>query len=143
MNLTLPTWLNRERLGWLLVVSAALFGGMYLQKNGLPIQIPGVTAPAVATKAVTAGTYFYEKDQGGIPEEVAAAGSALNEKGIKFTFQEIDTKNGLGNIPAQYAVSSPLAVKVGLPCAVFMSNNTPVRVVKAPTTMQQILEGAK
>lgn len=111
-----------------------------------PEVIPEVkpVPPVAPVVKVTAATYVYEKNDTAIPSQVMAGLNRLNrEQGIIATAYEIDTKNGLGNVPKQYQVSAAAAVKNGLPALVVMAGDVELRTVKAPTTEQQVMEAAK
>lgn len=101
--------------------------------------VPSIIAPA----NVTAVTYIYEKDAGGIPPAVSAALGELNAAGIRATTFEEDTLDASGQVPEQYKLALPAAREAGLPSLVVMSGETVVRVVKQPTTKEAVLEASK
>lgn len=125
--------MNDQDASWtwiaLLIVAYLLIGG-------------GGDNPLSPSKP-TAATYFYEKDSGGIPPAVGEGISKLNEQGIRATTFEEDTTNANQQIPKQYAVSLPAAREAGLPALVVMAGEKVVRTVKAPTTVEQVIEAAK
>lgn len=132
--------MNRSSLmgiGWLILAVWIMFAnGTISLPDWLPI--PSIVSPVTATAA----TYIYEKDNGGVPPAVSAGLSELNAKGITATTFEEDTVDGSGQVPDQYKVSLPAAREVGLPALVVMAGETVKRVVKAPTTMEQVVEAA-
>lgn len=142
MTITLPSFpkLASEHFTWLLVALLSFAGGHYVGKHGLP-SIGGIVAPA--TVKVTAATYFYEKNSGGVPPPVTAALSTLNGQGITATSHEIDATNPSGKVPKQYEVSLPAAVKAGLPVLVVMAGDKVLRTVPKPTTAKEVEEAAK
>lgn len=91
------------------------------------------------TKKVS-GVYIYEKDQGGVPPEVAASLNVLNAKGIMATDMEEDTVNGEGETPAQYRDALRLAREVGLPAFVVTDRLGNLRAFRNPKTQEDILE---
>lgn len=114
---------------------------------------PGPVVPPVTTDAPTMATYVYEKDMTAVSPEVMAALNMLNRgqrlgwkpgdplKGkLLSTAFEDDTRNGNGEIPPQYKVAHSAASTAGLPALVIQAGNKVLRVVKAPTTAQQVLE---
>lgn len=97
-------------------------------------------APTVATAA----TYVYEKDQTAVPSDVQLGLNKLNrERKIVATLFEEDTIDGDGDVPDQYKVPLAAAQQAGLPSLVVTNGATVVRVVKAPTTEQQVLEAVQ
>jgi hypothetical protein len=102
---------------------------------------PSIIAPAKATAA----TYVYEKDQGGIPPAVASALDTLNRRTppVSATPFEQNTTDGTGDTPEQYKLPLEAAKKAGLPALVVMADKTVIAVVKAPTTVEQVLEAVK
>jgi hypothetical protein len=98
---------------------------------------PGPTLPA------TAVTYVYEKDTTPIPSAVMAGLNRLNrEKKLLATLHEIDTTDGTSEIPDQYKVAVAAAKEAGLPALVVTAGSVVVKVVKAPTTVEQVWEAA-
>jgi len=132
-----------KTIGLALIALACLvaFGpavGGYLP--GLP-SLPSIIAPA---NQVTAVTYVYEKDSGGVPSGVLVALDRLNrENKILATAFEDDTLNGSGETPAQYKIALAAANEAGLPALVVQADSKVVRVVKAPNTDSQVLEAAR
>lgn len=110
-----------------------------------PDEIPTVPAPGPTTPTTpaTAVTYVYEKDVTAIPSPVAAGLNRLNrEKKIVATLFEEDTVDGTGQTPEQYRVPLSAAQAAGLPALVVTAGATVLKVVKAPTTEQQVMEAA-
>jgi len=97
-----------------------------------------ITAP-VATKA----TYVYEQRQGSVPSAVLSALNTLNRSGVVATPVDQHVLGGGDAIPAQYVVAMEEAKKAGIPCLVVEYSTGPPKVVKAPTTAEQVLEAAK
>ena len=90
-------------------------------------------------------TYIYEKDQGGVIPGVGAALAKINAEHpeiIATEFEE-DTKDGTGEVPAQYSKSLEAARKAGLPCLVVEHEDGTIKVVPKPTTEAQVLEALK
>jgi len=106
-----------------------------------PIGLPWpsiVTAP-VATKA----TYVYEQRAGSVPSAVLSALNTLNRSGIVATPVDQHVLGGGDSIPAQYVVAMEEAKKAGIPCLVVEYSTGPPKVVKAPTTAEQVLEATR
>jgi hypothetical protein len=91
----------------------------------------------------TAVTYVYEKDNGSAPPPILAALDKLNRQGIFATPFEDDTLDGDGDVPDQYKVPLEAAHKEGLPSLVVTAGDKVLRVVKSPTTEEQVLEAAQ
>lgn len=105
---------------------------------------PTPTTPVdPSTKKISRVTYVFEKDTTTIPRPVALALQKLNAQGIMATEFEEDTRDGTDSIPDQYAIPLAAAQQAGLPALVVQSHFEVVRVVKSPTTEQQVLEAAK
>jgi hypothetical protein len=100
----------------------------------------GCTLPV--TQPVTAVTYVYEKDQGGIPSAVAAALNQLNRRvpPILATPFEEDTKDETGDTPHQYKPALIAAQAAGLPVLVVQAGDKVLKVIKAPKTDTEVLE---
>lgn len=121
-------------LALLLVLRVAVAGG--ISWPSMPNWIP-TTEPVKATACV----YIYEKDDSAIPPPVLAALDKLNrEKKIIATTFEDDTLDGTGQVPDQYKVPLAAANEAGLPALVVTAGDTVLKVVKAPTTLEQVLE---
>lgn len=99
---------------------------------------PSIIAPA----KVTAVTYVFEKDDGGIPSGVTAAIGALNARDIIATTFEDDTVDSSGSVPEQYKVALAESKTQGVPLLVVQAGDKVLRTVKAPTTAAQVLEAA-
>jgi hypothetical protein len=98
-----------------------------------PVTPPGPTDP------VTSATYIYEKDNGGVPFGVHAALSELNSSTLRATTFEEDTTDSSGDVPDQYKAPLAAAREAGLPALVVMAGEKVRRVVKAPTTREQVI----
>ena len=100
--------------------------------------------PDNPTPTITAVTYVYEKHDGPIPPAVAAALNQINrELKIRATTFDEDTTDGDGDVPEQYQVPLAAAKETGLPALVVTAGDVVVRVVKAPTTVAEILEAVR
>jgi hypothetical protein len=87
----------------------------------------------------TAVSYVYDDKRHLIPPPVASALSKLNERGVVATMDEVDTLDGEGEVPDQYRVSRPAAIKAGLPALVVMGGERVLRVVPSPKTEEAVL----
>lgn len=96
--------------------------------------------PSVVAPTATAAVYVFEKSDGGVPSGVQTAFNALNRKGVVATLFDVDTVDGAGQVPAQYAAAAPAAQAAGLPCLVVSGGGKVLRVVKSPTTAEQVLK---
>ena len=125
---------------------AFIFAGIAIALAPL---LPGeVTIPlpgwGVVTDAATSVTYVMEKDDGAVPSGVMAGLNRLNrEKGIVATVFEEDSTDGDGDVPDQYREPLRAAREAGLPAFVVMGGNKVLRVVKAPTTADAIVEAVE
>jgi hypothetical protein len=107
-----------------------------------PIGLPWL--PSVVTlKKPTKATYVYEQRAGSVPSAVLSALNTLNRSGIVATPVDQHVLGGGDSIPAQYVVAMEEAKKAGIPCLVVEYSTGPPKVVKAPTTAEQVLESAK
>jgi hypothetical protein len=120
-----------ERVLWAVLLVTLVLA--YLERGG------GIIAPS----KVTAAVYVHEKSETPITAAVSAAINTLNRQGIVATLFDADTTDGSGETPAQYQVPLAAAKEVGLPALVVMSGETVVRTVKAPRTMEDILEAVQ
>lgn len=88
-------------------------------------------------------TYVYEKDQNNVPKPVASALERINREStgliVASEFEE-DTINGIGVTPAQYKIALDAARSAGLPALIVQSGATVVRVLKSPTTEDEVLK---
>lgn len=123
--------MNRNHVTTILLFGLLLF---LLSSGG-----GGILAPAEVTQA----TYVYEKDSHFVPAPVAAALDKLNRDGINANAIDIDTTDGGGQVPEQYAKVFPAAREAGLPCLVVMSGETVVRVVDDPKTFDAVMEAVQ
>lgn len=125
----------------LAVMVALLAGIVFWQAGGVDRLVatvrPSVVAPVLK---VTAATYHFDEQAGGVPSAVTKGIGKLNDLGI------VATTYPSANVPVtptQYEVSLPAARAAGLPAFVVMAGDKVVRVVKAPKTEAEILEAAK
>lgn len=103
---------------------------------------PTPVEPKLTT--VTAATYVYEKDDTAPPAAVRSALNKLNrEHKIEATEFEQNTFDGDEQIPDQYKAALTAAKEAGLPALVVLADSTVLRIVKSPTTEQQVLEAVK
>jgi hypothetical protein len=140
------SFLSRNN-GWLKIAAAFLAGVVtcYVVSHGVTLpSIDWPTKPPVApvepALKPTTATYVYEKDNGTVPSSVAAGLDKLNRQGLLATAFEEDTTDGNGQVPAQYVTAKVEATKAGLPALVVQAGDKVTRVVKAPTSEQQVLE---
>lgn len=101
--------------------------------------------PKPVPSTVTSITYVFEKSDGGVPPAVQAGLAQVNRESegkIKATmYERYDGDDH--KIPEQYKIPFAKATEVGLPALVVMSDSNLVRIVKAPKTVEQIVEAAK
>jgi hypothetical protein len=118
------------------LVLALIVGLLLMRGQGCTI------APPVVTEKVTAVTYVYEKDSGGVPSAVGGALDKLNrrEPPIMATAFEEDTKDATGDTPLQYKAALIAAQAAGLPVLVVQAGDKVLKVVKAPKTDSEVLE---
>jgi hypothetical protein len=89
----------------------------------------------------TAATYVHD---GGVIEPAVRSGiDKLNREGIKADFYDVDTKNGVKQVPKQYTVAVRAAQEAGLPSLVATAGEKVTKIVKAPTTDAQVMEVVK
>lgn len=87
--------------------------------------------------------YVYEKDDGPVPRPVAGALMEINlneELKIEATEFESDTVDPDGDVPEQYQAALAAAKEAGLPALVVLAGDTVVKVIKNPSTMEQVME---
>lgn len=101
--------------------------------------IPGLPTTQKADRA----TYVYEKDDGIVPRPVSFALKELNKQGIIATSFEIDSTTGRNTIPTQDAIAVKSARDTGLPCLIVQSGDTVLKIVRAPTTEEQVMEAVR
>jgi hypothetical protein len=102
--------------------------------------------PVDPNTKVTAVTYVFEKDQGGVPNYVSTALNKINRESkfaIVASIFEDDSKNGNIEVPAQYKAAYEAAQKEGLPAVVVTAGSKVLRSIKAPKTEAEIVEAAK
>lgn len=127
---------------WLLIV-AGLAVAVCNPQITLKVSIPWPVVVAPAEK-VTAAVYVYEKDSSAIPAGVMAGINRLNrEKGIVATLFEDDSTDGSGEVPEQYREPLRAAREAGLPAFVVMGGGKVLKVLKAPTTADAIMEAVE
>jgi hypothetical protein len=103
-----------------------------------------VVSPPDTTLKTTQVVYVYEKDDGPVPSEVAAALGELNLiDGMRANLIEQDVKNGKVSAPDQFKIPFDEAKKLGLPSLIVMADSTIKNRLKAPTTKQQVIDAAK
>lgn len=91
---------------------------------------------------VTAAVYVYEKDQTAIPPAVLAAMDKLNRRGIVANSLDVQTTDGIGDVPDQFKVPFSAAKEAGLPSLVVTAGPKVLKVVKDPKTEEAVLEAA-
>lgn len=87
--------------------------------------------------------YVYEKDDGPVPRPVAGALMSINlneSLKIEATEFESDTVDPDGDVPEQYQAALAAAKEAGLPALVVLAGDTVVKVIKNPSTMEQVME---
>ena len=87
--------------------------------------------------------YVYEKDDGPVPRPVAGALMEINLNEalkIEATEFESDTVDPDGDVPEQYQSALAAAKEAGLPALVVLAGDTVVKVIKNPSTMEQVME---
>jgi hypothetical protein len=134
---------RNQTVAWVLLLVSLSTVSYIAGKQGWSVDprtwvTPSVPAVVPAVK-VTAATYVYEKDEGGMPPAVTAALSKLNEQGIVATVFERNTVNGAGQVPTQYVSPLAEASKSGLPALVVSAGSVVVKVVKAPKTEAEVM----
>jgi len=106
-----------------------------------PIGLPWPSV--VALKKPTKATYVYEQRAGSVPSAVLSALNTLNRSGIVATPVDQHVLGGGDSIPAQYVIAMEEAKKVGIPCLVIEYSTGTPKVVKSPTTAEQVLEAVR
>ena len=104
------------------------------------------TTPTTTTTTpldkVTSVTYVHDihgENDKPIPSAVRSGLNRLNiEKNILATIVEIDSPDGTGDVPEQYKLDIEAAKKEGLPAVVSRSGDKVLKVVKDPSTEEQI-----
>lgn len=105
-----------------------------------PVVVDPNKPPVVPATPGTAATYVYEKDQHIVPAAVMSGLNKLNrEKKVRATLFEQDTLDGTDQVPDQYKVPLAAAKEAGLPALVVTNGANVVRVVKSPTTEEQVV----
>ena len=87
--------------------------------------------------------YVNEKDDGPVPRPVAGALMEINlneSLKIEATEFESDTVDPDGDVPEQYQAALAAAKEAGLPALVVLAGDTVVKVIKNPSTMEQVME---
>jgi|TARA_R110000824_G_scaffold8334_5_gene37602 hypothetical protein len=87
--------------------------------------------------------YVYEKDDGPVPRPVAGALMEINlneSLKIEATEFESDTVDPDGDVPEQYQAALAAAKEAGLPALVVLAGDRVVKVIKDPSTMEQVME---
>ena len=128
---------------WVIILAGLAIALAPLLPGEVTIPLPGWS---VVTDVVTptAAVYVHEKDSGAVPSGVMAGLNRLNrEKGIVATVFEEDSVDGDGDVPEQYREPLRAAREAGLPALVVMGGGKVLRVVKAPTTAEELLEAVE
>lgn len=124
------------------ICDVAMCVGVWLIVTGGGVSAPSFQLPSIFARHATAAVYVYEKDTTSIPTGVASGLNRLNrERHIVATSQEVDTKNGSGEVPAQYKVPVAAAQSAGLPALVATNGARVLKVTKAPATEEQTIGG--
>jgi hypothetical protein len=109
-----------------------------------PAPNPPSPSPIIPNQKATQATFIYEKSSHQLPSQVLSALSKLNTdragSGFVASSFEQDTKNADGSTPKQYRVALEAAKKEGLPCLVVQAGDMVLKVVKGPTTAEQVME---
>jgi len=108
--------------------------------HALGDKIPTIVPP---TNNVTAVVYVFEKDDTAVPVAVSFALDKINRDGIEATIFEDDIVDGTGETPEQYKIALAAAREAGMPVLVVLAGDKVVRVVKAPTTEQAVMEAIR
>lgn len=97
--------------------------------------------PVDPTTRIDRVTYVYEKDFNITPRPVAFALQRLNAeyKDVIASEFEEDTLDGSGEVPDQYKIALEAARKSGLPALVIQAGSRVVKVIKSPTTEEQVM----
>jgi hypothetical protein len=98
----------------------------------------GITSPTLSPGKADRVTYVYEKGDTAIPSPVESAIDKLNQRNILATKHEVDTKNGPGEVPAQYKIA--VAAAKELPSLVVQAGEKVLKVVKDPKTEEDVLQ---
>ncbi len=126
---------------WAFILAGIAIALAPLLPGEVTIPLPGWN---VVTDVATAAVYVHEKDHGAVPSGVMAGLNRLNrEKGIVATVFEEDSTDGDGDVPDQYREPLRAAREAGLPAFVVMGGGKVLRVVKAPTTADAIVEAVR
>jgi len=120
---------------WLFI--AAMLWALF---HALGDKIPTIVPP---TNNVTAVVYVFEKDDTAVPGAVSFALDKINRDGIEATIFEDDIVDGTGETPEQYKIALAAAREAGMPVLVVLAGDKVVRVVKAPTTEQAVMEAIR
>jgi hypothetical protein len=120
-----------------------LAGALVWQSGKLELPTLLWVTPVVSPAKVTAAPYIYEGKQTSVPPPVSSALSKLNAMDIMATAIDDDVVNAGGKIPKQYEKAIPAAREAGLPCLVVMAGDKVVKIVKGPTTEEQVLGAVK
>jgi len=120
---------------WLFI--AAMLWALF---HALGDKIPTIVPP---TNNVTAVVYVFEKDDTAVPGAVSFAMDKINRDGIEATIFDDDIVDGTGEVPDQYKIALAAAREAGMPVLVVLAGDKVVRVVKAPTTEQAVMEAIR
>jgi hypothetical protein len=126
---------------WAFILAGIAIALAPLLPGEVTIPLPGW---GVVTPVVTAAVYVHEQRDGGVPSGVMAGLNRLNrEKGIVATVFDDDGVTGEDTVPLQYREPLQAAREAGLPAFVVMGGGKVLRVVKAPTTADAIVEAVE
>lgn len=121
---------------------AILLAGLVLLAGtpAMPVAVRPWSTPIVAPAVATSAVYVYEKDATAVPAGVTAGIDRLNrERKIVATLLEADTVDGTDRVPEQYRVAMAAAKHAELPALVVLSGTAVMKVVKAPTTEDEVV----
>lgn len=130
--------MERLRTPLFLALLALLFAAG-TQERGCTVPVDVSPSPAPST--ITSVTYVYEQRDGSVPPTVLSAINRINrEQQITATTFDKDTLDGGGQVPDQYKIPLAAANEAGLPALIVLAGEKVVRVVKAPTTEEEVLK---
>lgn len=140
----IQSWVNRTTVRpGIVVFTPAESASSVLEAGNCPGSVADLLALVKkheVESTVSQVTYVFEKDDTAVPAPVLSGLAKLNDKGILATYFEEDTVDGDNQVPQQYVVALSAARSSGLPSLVAQAGSSVIRVVKSPTTEQQVLE---
>lgn len=83
--------------------------------------------------------YYVRRARTAIPAPVASALNKLNAKGIKAEEVSGSAVDGTGEVPDQHKIAIAAAIDAGIPAFVVQAGDRVVKVIKSPTTEEDIL----